>query len=187
MKVRGVDGGLLVRDDAVLVIIDVQERLFPAIANKEALLSNALKLVRFAKLLRLPVIASEQIKLGPTVAEIRSELPNLEVISKAEFDALKCAGFARRLDEIGRGALIVVGIEAHICVAQTVLHALPERQVHVIGDAIGSRSVDNWRVGVERMRQAGAVISSTEMVMYELLERAGTDEFRAALGLVKGS
>lgn len=178
---------LLTREDAALVIIDIQERLLPVIANKESLLSNVLRLARFAKLLNLPIIACQQVKLGETVAEIRGELPGLEPIIKVEFDALKCDQFAQRLQALNKKALIVVGIETHICVAQTVLHALPKHTVHVISDAVGSRSPDNWRVGLDRMQQAGAVISSTEMLMYEILVRAGTDEFRAALELVKGS
>ncbi len=177
---------LLKREDVAVVIVDIQERLLPVIANKDTLLSNVIKLVRFAKLLGVPIIASEQIKLGPTVSEIRNELPNLETVTKAEFDALKNAQFAECLDVLNKKSLIVVGIETHICVTQTVLHALPRYTVHVLGDAVGSRSMENWQVGIERMRQAGAVISSTEMAMYEVLEKAGTDEFRAVLELVKG-
>lgn len=186
MTPRIAGDALLRREDAALVIIDIQERLLPAIANGEALLANVVKLIRFAKLLKLPVIVSEQIKLGPTVAAIKSELPEVEAVVKSEFDALKNTDFAIALGTLNRGALIVVGVEAHICVAQTTIHALPKYPVHVVADAIGSRSPDNWNVAVERMRQAGAVISSTEMIMYELLEKAGTDEFRAVLDLVKG-
>ena len=176
---------LLSRQDAVLVIIDIQERLLPTISNRESLLANTVKLLRFAKILGLPVVASEQAKLGPLVHEIRAEVPNLEAIVKVEFDALKNAAFAGRLAALNRSALVVVGIEAHICVAQTVLHALPHYCVHVISDAIGSRSPANHTIAIERLRHAGAVISSTEMLMYELLERAATDEFREVLKLVK--
>jgi nicotinamidase-related amidase len=76
-------------------------------------------------------------------------------------------------------------VETHICIAQTALHAVLDYIVHVVSDATSSRSVENWRVGLDRMRQAGVVITSTEMVIYELLKRAGTDEFRAVLPLVK--
>lgn len=176
---------LLVRDEAALVIIDIQQRLLPAIANKETLLANAVKLVRFARLLHLPVIASEQIKLGPTVAELKGLVPDMVTVTKADFDALRCEAFAQRLAALGRKALIVIGIEAHICVAQTVLHALENYTVHVVGDAIGSRATENRQIAIERMRQAGAVISSTEMVMYELLQSAETDIFRQVLELVK--
>jgi isochorismate hydrolase len=76
-------------------------------------------------------------------------------------------------------------VEAHICVAQTALYAVPEFDVHVVADAISSRSIDNWTVAVERMRARGVTVTSTEMVIYELLQRAGTEEFKAALQLVK--
>ncbi|TAK30804.1 MAG: isochorismatase family protein [Chloroflexota bacterium] len=178
---------LLSRNDTALVIVDIQERLMPSIANHETLLANVLRLIRFARILNLPILASQQIKLGPLVSEIASELPDLEVTTKAEFGALKCPEFSQRVDASGRNTLIVVGMEAHICVAQTVLHAVPRYRVHVISDAVGSRTEDNWRVGIERMRQTGAIISSTEMLMYELMERAGTDEFRAVLPIVKGT
>jgi len=178
---------LLSRQDAALVIIDIQERLLPAISNRESLLANTIKLLRFAGILGLPIVASEQIKLGPLVPEIRAELPDLETTVKVEFDALKNGAFAEHLAALNRNALVVAGIEAHICVAQTVLHALPHYRVHVISDAIGSRSPDDRAIALERLRSAGAIISSTEMLMYELLERAGTDEFREVLKLVKDS
>lgn len=176
---------LLEREDAALIVIDVQERLLPAMANREALLANLVKLVRFANLLKIPVLATEQIKLGPTVAEITDVVPEIETFTKVEFDALRNPQFAERLNALGKGTLIVAGIEAHICVTQTVIHVLPRHRVHVIADAISSRAEENRRVAVARMQSAGAIVSSTEMLMYELLQRAGTDEFRAVLEMVK--
>ena len=187
MEERDSPYGLLKREDTALVVIDVQERLFPFITNREAVLANIVTMIRFAKLLELPIIVAEQIKLGPIVPEIRNELPGLDPIVKSEFSAMRCPEFAQRLEALNKKSLVVVGIETHVCVAQMVLHALSRYRVHVLADAVGSRSPDNWRVALERMRQAGAVISSTEMAMYELMERAGTDEFRAVLPLVKGA
>ena len=86
---------------------------------------------------------------------------------------------------MGRKTLIITGMETHICVAQTSFHALPEFLVHIASDAVSSRFVENWTVGIDRMRAAGAVISSTEMVIFEILRQAGTDEFRATLPLVR--
>ena len=179
------DSQLLSREDTALVIIDVQERLLPAIHNGEKLLQNIVKLLRFAKIIDLPVLVTEQEKLGPTVSEIREELPLIDPVSKVEFDACKCAGFAERLGRLRRKSLVVAGIESHICITQTVLHLLPHYRVHVVSDAVSSRSPDDWKIALRRLEQSGAVISSTEMVIYELLERAGTEEFRAALRLVK--
>ena len=177
---------LVHRDDAILLVIDVQERLLPHIAGGEALVANIAKLVQFARIIGLPVVVTEQVRLGPTVAGIAQHLADVEPITKAEFGCLGCEGFTERLTVLGRNTLILTGIEAHICVAQTALQALDHYTVHVVRDAVGSRCRANRRVALDRMREAGVVITSTEMVMYELLARAGTDEFRAVLPLVKG-
>ncbi len=176
---------LLSREDTVLVIVDMQERLLPVIYGKEKILNNVLKLVRFAKIIGLPVLVTEQEKLGATVPEIRAELPENVPINKVEFDACRCAGFTERLDNLGRNSAVLAGIESHICVTQTALSLLPRYTVHVVSDAVSSRSPDDWNIALQRMRQGGAVISSTEMVIYELLQKAGTDEFKTALRLVK--
>ena len=178
---------LIQRKDAVLVVIDVQERLLPHITGGEAIVANIAKLAQFARIIGLPVVVTEQVKLGGTIPGIAQHLPDVEPITKAEFGCLGCEGFTRALSTLGRSTLILVGIEAHICVGQTALQALEGYTVHVVSDAVGSRSPDNRQVALERMRQAGAVITSTEMVMYELLARAGTDEFRAVLPLVKNA
>lgn len=176
---------LLVPDDCVLLVVDVQERLLPAMSNREETLDNIVKLVRFAKVVRMPVLVTEQEKLGPTVGEVGNEIEDLAPVSKIEFDACKRGEFAERLRELGRGTVIIAGIESHICITQTVLHLLPSYRVHVISDAVSSRTKKNLEVALERMRASGAVISSTEMVIYELLEKAGTPEFKEALKLVK--
>ncbi len=176
---------LLSREDTVLVIVDMQERLLPVIYGKEKILNNVLKLVRFAKIIGLPVLVTEQEKLGATIPEIRAELPENIPINKVEFDACRCAGFVQHLDRLGRNSAVLVGIESHICITQTALSLLPRYTVHVVSDAVSSRSPDDWNIALQRMRQGGAVISSTEMVIYELLQKAGTDEFKAALRLVK--
>jgi len=176
---------LLTRNDVVLAVIDVQEKLLPVINNGDRMLENIVKLLRFANVVGLPVLLTEQENLGPTVARIREQLGDLSPITKIEFDACKRPQFLQRLEEIGRHSVLVTGIEAHICIAQTVLHLLPRFKVHVIGDAVSSRTPENCQFALERMRQGGAVVSSTEMAMYELLERAGTDEFRQVLPLVK--
>jgi isochorismate hydrolase len=177
--------GLLRREDAVLLVIDVQERLLPAIANGEAVVANIVKLLRFAQIIELPVILTEQQKLGATVEAVRAEIPGVEPISKMEFGCFACSDFEEAVRGSGRNTLVLSGIEAHICVAQTALGAVPEYGVHVLSDAISSRSLDDKKVALKRMLQAGVTITSTEMLMYELLGQAGTDEFRAVLKLVK--
>jgi nicotinamidase-related amidase len=176
---------LITRKDSVLVVVDVQEKLMPVIANKERVLENVIRLLKFSQIIGLPVLLTEQEKLGATLSDVLEARPNLEAIRKLDFDCFGCKEFAEEVGRLGRNTLILTGVETHICVAQTVLHAVREFTVHVVSDATASRKEDNWRIALERMRQAGVVITSTEMVIYELLQRAGTDEFRAVLPLVK--
>jgi nicotinamidase-related amidase len=173
------------RDDVLLAVIDMQERLLPVIADREKVVENALKLVKFSRILGLPIIVTKQQNLGETIAELHTELKDIEPILKWEFDCFESRAFTDRLDPLERKTIIIIGIEAHICVAQTALHALSHYKVHVASDAVSSRSTYNWDVALQRLRQAGAIVTSTEMVIYELLGRAGTTEFREALKLVK--
>ena len=176
---------LLSRNDALLVVIDMQERLLPAIAEEEKIVENTLKLVKFARIVGLPILLTEQGNLGETTPEIHAELNNIKPIAKLEFDCFKSRVFTEHISRLSRSTLIIAGIEAHICVAQTALHALADHKVHVVSDAISSRSPHNRKVALDRMGKAGVTITSTEMVIYELLEKAGTEEFRKALKLVK--
>ncbi|MBI5445579.1 MAG: isochorismatase family protein [Deltaproteobacteria bacterium] len=176
---------LLDRRDCALLVVDVQEKLLPHIHEGERVRDSIVRLVRFAEILGIPVLAAEQGKLGPTVGPIREALQGVEPAPKLAFSALGCPAISQRLAELGKGALIVTGIEAHICVAQTVLQALPSFAVHVVADAVGSRSPENCRIALDRLRGAGAVVTTSEMLMYELMVEAGTDEFRRVLPLVK--
>lgn len=173
------------RDDTALVIIDVQDRLLPYIHGGGRVVANAVKLIRFAKIVGLPILWAEQEKLGDTAAPIRTELPDQAPVRKVEFGCLANGEFRAQLEALGRKTLLLAGIEAHVCVAQTALQALPGYAVHVVGDAVSSRAPENCEVALARLRQAGAVITSTEMAIYELLVQAGTEEFRQVLPLVK--
>jgi len=179
------DPALISREDCLLVVIDLQEKLLPVVSEKEAVLDNVVRLVKFARIIDLPVVLTEQQNLGPTVPEVKVELAGLEPISKITFDCFGEKAFQARLEEINKKVLVLAGIEAHICVAQTALTALNRFMVHVVSDAVSSRALHNKDAALARMRQAGAVVTSTEMVIYELLRRAGTPEFKAALKLVK--
>jgi len=176
---------LIRREDSILIAIDVQERLMPVIAEKEKVIGNVVRLLRFAEIIGLPIILTEQEKLGNTLPEILEAAQDLSPIRKLDFNCFGCQEFVEEVRRIGRKTLILSGVESHICVAQTALGAVPNYTVHVVSDATSSRTQENWRVALERMRQVGVVITSTEMVIYELLRRAGTDEFRAVLPLVK--
>jgi nicotinamidase-related amidase len=176
---------ILNKDNSLLMIIDMQERLLPVISGREKAVENVLRLVKFARIIELPIILTEQQNLGETILELREELNDIEPVIKLEFNCFESPAFIDRLGQFKRNSLIIVGIEAHICVAQTALHALSQYKVQVVSDAVSSRSPHNWEVALQRMRQSGVIVTSTEMVIYELLGKAGTEEFRKALKLVK--
>lgn len=177
--------GLVERGDCVLVIIDIQEKLLAVMDERDIILENALKLVRFSNIVGMPVLVTEQEKLGPTVQALSDEIKDFEPVMKLDFDAYAVPQFVKRLVDLDRETVIITGIESHICVTQTALSLLPFFDVHIIADAVGSRTPQNKQIALDRMRFNGATVSSTEMFMYEILKKAGTEEFRQVLKLVK--
>jgi nicotinamidase-related amidase len=181
---------LLDATQCVLIVVDIQEKLLPPIFNKETMVRNSQLLIRLAKILSIPAIATTQYSkgLGSTVPEIASLLAEVRTIDKMEFGCFGSDEFRAGLKKLpgNRNTALLCGMEAHICVTQTALGALNDGYlVHVASDAVGSRSESNWKVGLERMRAAGAVISSTEMMMYELLRCSGTPQFKELLPFIK--
>lgn len=176
---------LIRSESSILVMIDFQERLVPAMAEKERLLENTIRLARVSRILGLPVLVTEQQKLGATLPALREVLGPVEPVSKVEFNCFGSETFTEKVRALKRNTLILSGIEAHICVAQTALHAVPYYRVHVVADAVSSRALQNRDIALRRMEQAGVVLTSTEMVIYELLGKSGTEEFREVLKVVK--
>jgi nicotinamidase-related amidase len=176
-------------EECALAVIDMQEKLLPPIWEKERVVRNSQVLVRMAEAMSIPVIATTQYAkgLGPIVPEIASLLPETKPIEKLEFGCFGSDAFCSAVGELaGRNTLLVCGVEAHICVMQTSLGALNQgMRVHVAADAVSSRAELNWKLGVERMRDAGAVISSTEMMLYELMGKSGTPVFKEMLRWVR--
>jgi nicotinamidase-related amidase len=173
-----------------LVVVDIQEKLLPPIFNKEQLLKNSQLLIRLAKILDLPILVTTQYSkgLGATVPEIASLLEGVPAIDKMEFGCFGSEQFRSQLQGLrgDRNTILVCGMEAHICVMQTALGALNAGYlVHVASDAVGSRAEWNWKIGLDRMKAAGAVMSSTEMMMYELLRCSGTPQFKELLQYLK--
>lgn len=176
------------RTQAGLVVVDIQERLLPAIFEKERVVQNAMCLIQGAAVLEVPVFVTEQYRkgLGATVGEVAVVLPGFAPMEKLTFSSGGAPGFVEALQARGVKDVILCGIETHVCVSQTCLDLLDQKyRVFAAADAVSSRTPENHRCGVERMRDAGAVIVSTEMILFELLERAGTDEFKQVLALVK--
>lgn len=173
-----------------LSVVDIQEKLLPPIFEKERMVRNSELLIRLAKILDMPVLLTTQYKkgLGSTIPEIASLLPDVTPLDKAEFGCFNNDAYCARVKSLpgDRNTLLVCGMESHICVTQTVIGALNSGYiVHVASDAISSRTEWNWKIGLERMRAAGAVISSTEMIIYELLRAANSAGFKEMLSYLK--
>lgn len=177
-------------DKCALVVIDIQQKLLPPIFNKDQLIRNTSLLARLAKILKIPTLITTQYAkgLGPTVPEIASLAESVDPIDKVEFSCFGKEEFcsAVKLLPGNRNTMLLCGMETHICVMQTALGALEQGYlVHVASDAVGSRAEGNWKVGLDRMRDAGCVISSTEMMMYELLRQSGSPAFKELLPHLK--
>ncbi len=179
---------ILKKENTALVVVDVQEKLLPFVIGKEEIVSNIQMLINFVHIMDIPVILTEHYPkgLGVTVPEIKEALEEYEPKEKVIFSCYGSLGFTKKLEELGVKRFMIVGIESHICVQQTTLDAMNSGyEVHVISDAVSSRTQRNLDIGLQKMRQFGAVISSTEMAMYEIMERADTEEFKEVLKLVK--
>ena len=176
------------RNNAALLIIDIQERLAVVMDKKDQVVRNTLHLVELAKMLNIPVVVTEQYPkgLGRTLPEIASALPSYLPIEKISFNCCGEASFNDQIARLGRKKIIVTGMETHICVLQTGLGLLQEGfHVHLVADAVCSRTKANWRSGLELIRDAGAVITNTETVLFQLLGVAGTPEFKAISNRIK--
>jgi nicotinamidase-related amidase len=174
-----------------LLVVDIQEKLLPPIFQKEQLVRNSQLLIRAAGVMKIPAIVSTQYakRLGQTVPEVASLLPETEAIDKNLFSCFGSDVFCTLLKRLpgNRNTLLLCGIESHICVMQTALAALREGYiVHVASDAVSSRTEWNWKIGLDRMRAAGAVISSTEMMVYELMRSSASEAFKEMLPYLKG-
>ena len=178
-------------EQCVLVVVDIQEKLLPPIFHKEDLVRNSTLLIRAAGVLKIPAIVSTQYAkgLGSTVPEIACLLPETAAIDKDRFSCFGSEVFCTLLKRLpgNRNTLLLCGMESHICVTQTALAALREGYlVHVASDAVSSRTEWNWKIGLERMRAAGAVISSTEMMIYELMRSSSSPAFKKMPPHLKG-
>jgi nicotinamidase-related amidase len=174
------------RSRSVLCLIDLQERLVPALAANDELVANAGRLLAAAEALGVPVVMTEQNPkgLGGTVPELTRPDGAVPVMAKMEFDACRARGV---VDALPPGHHVVVaGLEAHVCVLQTVLGLLDRsRRAYVVADAVGSRRSESKTAALARLDRAGAEIVTTEMVLFEWLGTAEHPSFKAVIGLVK--
>lgn len=174
----------ITRDRSSLIIVDVQEKLCPVMDDPRRVIYNSCRLLRGAALLEVPVTVSEQYPkgIGPTMADLRPYYDPSVVVEKITFSCTETPAFQERLKGINRPQAVVAGIESHVCVLQTCLGLLADGyEVFVVEDACSSRQALDLRLAMERLRGAGAAVVSTEMVLFEWLERADDPLFRTVL------
>lgn len=179
---------MLSRTAAVLIMIDFQGNLARAMHDKENLFANNVKLIRGFQALNLPIMVTEQIpaKLGPTIPQLADELENFKPVSKESFSCWMNQDFHDRLESLTRRHVVLTGIECHICVYQTALDLMQNGYtVHLVGDAVSSRTPENCKIGIDAMKSAGAQITSTEMVLFELLRTAADPKAKDIFKIVK--
>jgi len=176
------------REDSLLLIIDLQEAMLKAIPACEVVLGKAGQLIEAAQVLGVPIAVTEQYKkgLGGTHPQILQKIEAPNIFCKEHFSACLESSFLPAMDSLYKRQVIVAGTETHVCVLQTCLDMIKAGfQVHLAADAVASRRVENRDAAISQLRQAGAVISSVEMVIFEWAERANTEEFRKVLPIVR--
>ena len=175
-------------ENTVFVLIDVQGKLAQVMHEKDALFDNLQKLVSGIKALKIPIIWIEQIpeKMGPTIPELSELLKNEKPIAKRCFSCCHDSIFMKRLNELARKQILIAGIETHVCVYQTAVMLVEMGyEAEVAADGTSSRALSNKITGLERIRLAGARITSVEMALFELLKTADHSAFREILKIVK--
>lgn len=177
------------KTDTVLALIDVQGRLAETMFERDLLFSRLEILIQGAQILGLPILWTEQVpsKLGPTIPRLRELLdPELRPISKHTFSCLGSPEFRRALEELGRGTVLLCGIECHVCVYQTAADLVRSGyRVEVAADAVSSRTETNRSAGLRRMEASGARLTTVEMVIFELQRTAEGEAFRRLVGLIR--
>jgi nicotinamidase-related amidase len=174
--------------NAALLIVDVQESMRKQLKDLDILTRNITILAEAAKVLKLPVLLTEQYPpgQGKTIAEISACLGEHKYFEKTQYSCCQAKGFLEQLDTFGRQQIIVCGVEAHVAIEQTVHDLLAnDYQAHVVKDAIASRAERNKELGWEKMISSGAIPAAVEMTLYEMLGESGTEQFKAVQRLVK--
>lgn len=175
-------------ENSLMILVDVQGRLAELMHESEIMLRQQALLIKALQVLNVPIVWAEQVphKLGPTVSSLAELLADQQPIAKETFGCCQAPDLWAAIETSGAQHIILAGIETHVCVWQTAATLLRSgRQVHVIEDAISSREADNKRIGLKRMYQAGALASSVEMLLFELMGSADHPHFRTISRLIK--
>lgn len=178
---------ILNRETAALLVIDLQEKIMPAVLNYERVIENALKLIKGFKVMNLPVFYTEQYPkgLGPTAAALKEEL-NGEAVQKMTFSCYGAGDLFKELIQKRVTQVVACGVESHVCVQQTAMDLTANGfQVYLAADAASSRRELDFNTAMDRMRMNGIQVTTTESILFELLNVCGTDEFKAISRIVK--
>lgn len=178
----------ILKDETIAIIVDVQERLFPVVYNNSELAEKIVTLIQGLKALEVPIILTEQYKkgLGETIEPIKALLPEAVYTEKIAFSCCDEPNFVAEIEKHSSKYVLLVGIEAHICLLQTAIDLKSKGyQPVVIEDCVASRDPENKRVAITRLIQEGVLISSMESILFELCRRAGSDTFKTISKLIK--
>ena len=173
---------LLNKEDSIVLLVDVQEKLTPAVLNCDAFIARCEWLLKLALTLGVPIMVSEQYPkgLGSTIEQLRPYYDKKECIEKVHFSCMQQPDYTSRLNEFNKNQLIVIGIEAHVCVLQTAMEMKNAGyEVYIVVDAVSSRNEHDLKYALKRMKQEGIHLITAEMVFFEWLRKAGTPEFKA--------
>ncbi|MFQ5612170.1 MAG: hydrolase [Anaerolineae bacterium] len=179
---------MLAVENTVLLVVDVQGKLAHLMHGKDALFENLQKIIKGAQVLQVPILWAEQNPdgLGPTIPEVARHLAGAQPISKLSFSCCGSDRFVQALNALNRRQVLVAGIETHVCVYQTTLDLLElGYEVQIVTDAVSSRTAENRQIGLERMKEAGARLTSAETALFELLKVAEGTQFKQILEIVK--
>ncbi len=179
---------MLTIDNTALIVIDVQGKLAQLMYEKDRFFDNLQKIIKGAQVLEIPIIVTEQIpeKLGPTIPELANLFSDFRPIEKVSFSCGGNEDFIKALAASGRQQVLLTGMETHVCVYQTAMDLLHSGyEVHIVADAVSSRAADNKVIGLEKIKDAGAFITSTEMALFELLKVAEGTTFKQIIQIVK--
>ncbi|MCX6344097.1 MAG: isochorismatase family protein [Armatimonadetes bacterium] len=179
---------LLNTSDTVLLVIDVQDVLLKATYEQERVVGNSVRLIETAKIFPLPILVTLQNaeRFGDCNPCVANALPHTERFNKMTFSCLGGKDFIQQLEALNRKQILICGVETHVCVNQTAHDLLAlGYSAHIAKDAVSSRTPENWAIGIEKMRDSGCIITSTETAIFELTYDASTPEFKKILPLVK--
>jgi len=174
--------------NSVLVIVDVQGKLATLMHNRDKLYENLVKITKGCKALDIPILWNEQLpdKLGETIPELKEILSDQTAMAKKTFSCCGNNEFSEQLRSLGHSQVLLVGIETHVCVYQTAVDLVNDGyEVHLVTDAVSSRFEDNYKAGVDRIKDSGAVLTTVEMALFEMLKVAEGEKFKEIIKIIK--